>query len=165
MLPEAARFTDWQGKKLGVIQKEYRTPTNLGRSKRQNWDIAVVKNPPSSDVHGAGSYDYLRLLAVVEFGLNEAIDHLEDDLQRLTHREANVENRFAVHLHRLSSPGGRTSGRDWSPRSRRIVSLADVVRLSGLYDVEVYYAMADSTGRRESGAWRIASGQEARIGG
>src|SRR3954447_26664882 len=44
-LPEAARYSDVGGREMCVIQKEYPTDDSIGRSRRQHWDIAVIKTP------------------------------------------------------------------------------------------------------------------------
>jgi hypothetical protein len=42
-LPEACRYLACGGQRMGVVQKEYPTAANLGRSRRQHWDIAVLR--------------------------------------------------------------------------------------------------------------------------
>ncbi|MBO8167891.1 MAG: hypothetical protein H0Z35_01755 [Thermoanaerobacteraceae bacterium] len=59
-LPPAARYINWEGKKICVIQKEYPTAGTLGKPRRQNWDIAVIQNPPSTLPGKEPSYDYLK---------------------------------------------------------------------------------------------------------
>jgi len=158
-LPAESLRTIWGGQEVCIVQKEYPTAHNLGRSQRQHWDISVIKTPVESlhpDRHG---YDYLRLAAVVEFGMNEAVEHLEDDIDRLCHDEANLDTGFIVHLYRLSGPRPLFSKRDWSPKSKRILKLQTVAELSNEQDVEIYYGMADTTGTYESGLWRIQQGE------
>jgi hypothetical protein len=156
-IPEDRRYADWHGHRVCVVQKEYPTAGTLGKPQRQHWDIAVLKAPLHSnhDVHG---YDYLRLEAAIEFGLNATEEHLVDDIQRLSHRDASLDAAFAVHLYRLSSPGALISGRDWSPLSKQILSAQAVAALAPGHSVEVFYGMADLTGAHDSGAWRIAPG-------
>jgi len=158
-LPPTQRYTTWYDHKVCVVQKEYPTAGDLNKPQRQHWDIAVIKTPPESQATGpAGSYDYLRLAAVVEFGMNESIDHLQDDIDRLSHADANVDQGLVIHLHRLSKPGAKLSERDWSAASKRIVSKESVVQVSLGKPVEIYYAMYDSTGRYPSGVWVICDG-------
>ena len=57
--------------------------------------------------------------AVIEFSMNESKELLVDDIERLSHVEANLTQDFAVQLYRLSKPGYRLSGRDWSPKSKQ----------------------------------------------
>jgi hypothetical protein len=158
-LPAEGRYTAWQGQQVCVVQKEYATAGNLGKPRRQHWDVAVIKSPPESPLGDRPlSYDTLKLAAAVEFGMNEAEEHLVDDIERLCHPDAKVEQGFLVHLYRLSRPGARFSNRDWSPRSRRILSPERVAELARGRPVEVYYGMHDSTGTHPSGAWRLSPG-------
>jgi hypothetical protein len=154
-MPEERRYTSWKGEKVCVIQKEYPTADKLGRPKRQHWDIAVIKSPPRSIIEGAGSFDYLSLDAVVEFGMNEDLDHLVDDIDRISHPRSNVDYGFLVHLHRLSTPGTSLSGRDWSAKSKRIVSPVELAELINGKALEIYYGLRDITGTHESGLWLI----------
>ena len=153
-LPEQQRYLTRDNQKVCVLQKEYPTAGKLGKPQRQHWDIAVLKNPPES-ISTKNSYDYLKLFAAIEFGMNEAQEHLEDDIARLCHPKANVEQRFIVHLYRLSESGNRFSGRDWSPRSPRILPVNDVRKLSVGKSVEIFYGLADSTGTHREGVWKI----------
>ena len=167
-LPEEQRFATWYGNKVCVIQKEYSTAGNLGKSRRQHWDIAVIKTPPESIEGKPQAYDYLKLAAVVEFGMNEAKKHLVDDIERLSHREANVMQGFVVHLYRLSEPGAPFSRRDWSANSKLILTPEEVGQLAQLAEdepVEIYYAMHDSTGKHSSGVWSIKQGVIAQVCG
>jgi hypothetical protein len=163
-LTPAERYTEWTDHRVCVIQKEYPTARPLGKPKRQNWDIAVIKTPPESRPDSQPSYDYLRLAAVVELGMNEAQEHLEDDLSRLCHPDANLENGFIIHLYRISSHGvQKVSGRDWSPNSKQILTYEDIAELAEGKAVEVFYGLADSTGTHPSGAWSITDGNIQRI--
>jgi hypothetical protein len=162
LMPEE-RYTEWAGHRVCVIQKEYPTARPLGKPRRQNWDIAVIKTPPESRPDSQPSYDYLRLAAVVELGMNEAQEHLEDDLSRLCHADANIENGFIIHLYRISGPEVQVSGRDWSPNSKRILTYEQVAELAKGKAVEVFYGLADSTDRHPSGAWSIIGGNIQRI--
>jgi hypothetical protein len=157
-LPEEQRYLTWNNQKVCVPQKEYPTAGKLGKPQRQHWDIAVLKNPPES-LETKSSYDYLKLFAAIEFGMNEAQEHLEDDIERLCHPEANLEYGFVVHLYRLSKSGNPFSSRDWSPKSPRILSVDEVGELSVGKSVEVFYGLADSTGDHEAGVWDIRDGK------
>lgn len=96
-LPSDQRYTTWKNQKVCVIQKEYPTAGNLGKPQRQHWDIAVFKTPPSSIIStGKHSFDFLRLSTVVEFGMNEPKEHLIDDIERVCHKDANVDRGIAV---------------------------------------------------------------------
>lgn len=158
-LAEEQRYITWQDQKVCVIQKEYPTATDLGKPKRQHWDISVLDAPPKNRVTCAQSYDYLNLLAAIEFGMNESREHLVDDMERLSHPGANLKLGFLVHLYRLSDARCKFSRRDWSPRSRQIISAEDVSRLSAKYPVEVYYAMANKTCKPKNGVWYIQGGK------
>jgi hypothetical protein len=166
-LPEKQRYTEWQGKKVCVLQKEYPTAHNLGRGKRQHWDIAVLCTPPEPIPNRVKSYDCLKLSAVIEFGLNEAVEHLIDDIARLGHPSANLVQGYVVHLYRLSDAGATFSGRDWSSRSGRRRTVEDInqkvneiaKRLPIAKTVEIYYGVVDSTNRCPSGLWNIKNGR------
>ncbi len=138
-----------------VIQKEYPTACALGKPQRQHWDIALLKIPAES---ACDSYDYLKLAAVVEFGMNEAESHLIDDVARLSHPGANVDRAFTVHLYRLSRPGAPFSGRDWSTRSARIITPERIAKLTQDKPITAYYALHDDTGKYPTAAYRIQNG-------
>ena len=153
------RYTTWNGHKVCVIQKEYPTAGDLGKPRRQHWDIAIIKTPPQSTGKDKITfYDYLRLAAVLEFGMNEAEVHVLDDIERVCHADANVEQGYIVHLYRLSKSGARLSGRDWAADSKRIVSKERVVEMSRHKPVEIFYGMYDGTGRYANGVWAIKQG-------
>lgn len=154
-LPKSSRYIQFNGHRLCVIQKEYPTATNHGRSQRQHWDISVIKvSPPTANLTG---YDYLPLQAVAEFGMNEDIDHLTNDIDRLTHREANVSDKFAFHLYRFSAGGRRVLRRDWSANSGRTDSLESIAKTVVGTDVTLFFAVSDRTGRHTNGAWLICN--------
>ena len=163
-LTSEERYTGWAGHRVCVIQKEYPTAGLLGKPRRQHWDIAVIKTPPESLPGNQPSYDYLRLAAVIELGMNEAQEHFEDDLSRLRHPDANLENGFIIHLYRISGPKGqKISGRDWSPSSTRILTCEQVAELVKGKAIEVFYSLADNTGTHPPGAWSIIDGNIQRI--
>ncbi len=134
MLGSVRRQVSWGGGRgwgagnLGRRQrKEYPTAHALIRPQRQHWDIAVIKTPAQSEAEpGEPGYDYLKLAAVVEFGMNETEEHLRDDLARFCHERANVEQGFMLHLYRLSEGPALFSGRDWPAASSRILSVGEV---------------------------------------
>lgn len=162
-LPPEQRYTVWGDKKVCVVQNEYPTAGQLGKSRRQNWDIAVIKTPPQSLAGKQPSYDYLRLAAVVELGMNEAEAHLQDDIERVSHGEANTDERYIVHLCRLSGLQARFSGRDWSSHSARICSREQIAKLVVGRSVEVYYGVWDGSGKYETGMWCISGQGIARV--
>jgi hypothetical protein len=162
-IPKEMRYLEWKGQKVCVVQKEYPTSGKLGKPQRQHWDIAVLSSPPASVIEGPGAFDYLMLDAVIEFGMNEAKEHLVDDIERLSHPDANLVQGFAVHLYRLSEPGYRLSGRDWSPKSKQLLTAKDIRWLSIDKPVEIYLAIYDSTHTHSSGIWKILDGQVSRI--
>lgn len=162
-LPEELRYVTWQQQKVCIVQKEYPTAANLGKPQRQHWDVAVLSLPLTSQVDGARSYDYFKLLAAIEFGMNETKEHFVDDIERLAHPNANIMKGVVVHFYRLSSAPQKFSGRDWSPKSARILTFNQVKELSIGKSIEVFYGMADSTGKYESGAWHIKGGQIEKI--
>ena len=148
---------------LYVSQEVVFSAGKLGKPQRQHWDIGVLASPPESKIDGQGAYDYLKLDCVVEFGMNEGKEHLVDDIDRLCHEEANLDLGFAVHLYRLSEPGNKFSSRDWSPRSKRILTAEDIRWLSVDKRVEIYLAIYDSTKTHTSGVWKIADGKVNKI--
>jgi hypothetical protein len=153
-LPEDSRYAACNGQELCVVQKEYPTAHNLGKSRRQHWDISLIKTPVVPPAR-PNAFDYLPLAAVVEFGLNCPSDHLEDDITRLCHPEANVDRRFVVHLYRLSSVAGKVSGRDWSPESAILCSRGSIQVVLRNRPVEVFFGVVDATGANPSGLWVI----------
>jgi hypothetical protein len=157
-LPAEGRYTKCNGQELCVLQKEYPTAHNLGRSRRQHWDISLIKTPANPPAR-PNALDYLQLAAVVEFGLNCSSRHLEDDIQRVCHPEANVDRRFIVHLYRLSSVANKLSGRDWAPESKIVCSKDSIQKVLRNRDVEVFYGLADATGTNPSGLWVITGHQ------
>ncbi len=159
-LPSEHRYTTWQDKKVSIVQKEYSTAGKLDKTKRQHWDIAVIKTPAESIEAKSPTYDYLKLAAVIEFGMNATRQHLMGDVERLIHREANVIHGFIVHLYRLSKPRTLFSNRDWSPNSTRILTSDEVAEISRGKSVEIFYAMADSTGKYLSEVWHIRQGEK-----
>lgn len=153
-LPESSRYSDWQDKRFCVVQKEYPTATDLDKAKRQHWDIAVIRTPPSSH-RDANSFDYLRLFAVFEFGMNASREHLREDIRRLAHSGANLDNGFALHFHRLCKPGRGLSGRDWSSDSKAVCTREEAQEILGDSPVTLFYVMADPTGTHPNGLWEI----------
>lgn len=107
-----------------AIQKEYPTKVDLGKERRQNWDIAVIK-----EHYAESRYDYLDLSAIVEFGMNASLDHLIDDFLRVSHPDANADHRYIVHLYRLSEASDQLSGRDWSANARDIKKIDEIKQL------------------------------------
>ena len=158
-IPEEQRYIICNNQKVCIIQKEYPTAGKLGKPQRQHWDIAILNSTQESKYDNASSYDYLKLFAAIEFGMNEAREHLEDDIRRLSHNESNVEHGFIVHLYRLSESGNRFSHRDWSSKSPRIMSKGDIRQLSIGKAVEIYLGLYDSTGVYPQGIWKIKDGQ------
>ena len=149
-LPPSERYLDWNGRKICRIQKEYPTASDLGKPKRQNWDVAIIDSPLKSISDNTDPYDYFTLHSVVEFGMNEAKEHLTDDAARLSHSGSNTENRYIVHLYRISD---NLSGRDWSPRSARILSAKDIESMledPRIGEIIVYYGRVDMTNKYKS---------------
>jgi hypothetical protein len=189
-LDPGERYITWpntMGQKVCVIQKEYPTAGKVGKPRRQNWDIAIIKRPPESDPppgkpyknkkpQKMPSYDYLRLEAIIEFGMNEAEEHLredidrvcydeakdsrQDDIERACDPEANADHKYIVHLYRLSEAGNQFSMRDWSPSSTRILPAAKVKSMIHGKPVTIFYGMYDKTNSGNNGAWLIKDGAE-----
>lgn len=158
-LKEEQRYIQCGKHKVCVVQKEYPTANALGKSRRQNWDIALIESPALSLRGKTPQYDYLTLNSVVEFGLNATKEHLEGDIKRLSHAESNVENKFAVHLLRISTSGKqKISSRDISPNSKKIFNpecVKKLIRKYGKKDVVVYFGQFDGVNETQIGIWRI----------
>ncbi len=157
--PPEHRYFDFSGQRICTIQNEYPTATTLGKPQRQHWDVAIVKTPPEPVMGKNPPYDYFKLVLAVEFGLNEAQEHLQDDLERLSHPGANIDCGFVVHFYRLSAPGALFSNRDWSSHSKRILRPEQVAGMvkdsSRCREIEILYGMCDPTGQHKSGLWWI----------
>jgi hypothetical protein len=152
---------DWHSQKVCVIQKEYPTASNLDKPRRQHWDIAIIKSPAESAPEKNPSYDYLKLEAIIEFGMNVAKDHLEDDIKRVCNDNANASNRYIVHLYRLSKAGNQFSMRDWSPSSKQILTVPEVKAMIPLgQSVSIFYGMYNDTDKSQNDAWLIKDGAE-----
>jgi hypothetical protein len=149
-LPENKRFFEWNGRKVCAIQKEYATAHALGKSKRQHWDIAVLRNPLAT--RKEYPYDFFEIDAAVEFGLNAGESHLREDMRRLAHPYSNVRTKFVAHFYRISEG---ISKRDLSPRSTRIWPGQSMKKKEDLLaeirktNVTVYYVLVDSTLRHQ----------------
>lgn len=155
-LPLDKRYIKWKGEKICVIQKEYRMADACGKSQRQHWDISIIQSPPSNKYSSSFPFDYLTLDSAVEFGLNENKEHLIDDINRLCHPKSNVNNRFVVHLYRISGRGDKkNSNRDLSPKSASLLSAEEITKLSKNKNVEIYLVYFDSTKKYQSGIWQI----------
>ncbi len=161
-------FLTWKGKKVYTIQKEYRTATELGKTKRQNWDISVIKKPPTSNIKET-SYDYLELSVAIEFGLNEDIQHFKEDIRRLGHGDANIiDTAFVVHLIRLFEPKNRISNRDITKTNKNYQEFTNIIQNykkefdKDTFDIqnrdiniEIYYAIAGKHEDKKIGGWCI----------
>ena len=155
--PEECRYFDFEGRKVCVIQKEYPTHHHLGRSRRQHWDISVIKTPIPEPVCKP-AYDHFHLAAVVEFGMNCGQGHLLDDIERLTHPEANLYRPFLVHLDRFSDGALHVSDRDWNSRYTSRLKMETVATmLVGHPDLYVLYGIVDQNDPNSKGLWRITS--------
>jgi len=152
-LPDDQRYFEWNSQKVCAIQKEYATAHNLGKSRRQHWDIAVLRNPPATRMEHP--YDFFEIEAAVEFGLNAGRKHVREDMRRLSHPSSNVETGYVVHLYRISEG---LSKRDLSPRSVRIwpgesaAKREDLLAEVRKMNVTVYYVLVDTTRKLESEA-------------
>jgi hypothetical protein len=120
-LPLEDRYLNLRGHgKVCRIQKEYPTPRNLEKSRRQGWDICLLRSPAVPCETATAQrplFDRLDTEAIVEFGLNAERKHLLEDVRRLAHKDVRADFRYAVHLMRVSGPqlAARLSLRDGSP--------------------------------------------------
>lgn len=162
MLPEGRRFSEWKGKKVCVVQRQYRTPDNLGRSTAQHWDLVALRTPLESLPPRKTCYDFLGLSAIVEFGLNPVREHLVDDIDRLAHGSVSADRKFIIHLYRLSAPGKRFSERDLTPKSSQIVKVKQAQECLDARrkdpGITIFYGMSDLTGVFGSQLWRLEWG-------
>ena len=97
-IPTSALF---RGLEVCIVQKEYRTSGDLGKSRCANWDVSVLNLPLTvSDRFSENecAFDHLNLNCIIEFGLNESIDHLQDDIDRLSHGQCIANGKYIVHL-------------------------------------------------------------------
>lgn len=160
-LDPTERYVTCMGQEVCAIQKEYPTAGNLGKPQRQHWDIAIIKSPVEGAPKKKPFYDYLKLEAIVEFAMNEAKDHLKDDIERVCHADANTDHRYIIHLYRLSKAGDQFSMRDWSPSSKQILTVADVKEMIPVgKSVIIFYGMYDDTDKSKNGVWLINDGTE-----
>src|SRR5262249_4344043 len=125
-------------------------------SRRQHWDVSLIAQALALPFE-PHPYDHLPLATVVEFGLNCPLDHLQDDIQRLSHPESNVNKGFCAHLFRLSEARGRPSQRDWAPTSGRLRPATDIQNLLTGMSIEVYLGVYDPTGTIPAGLWLVTA--------
>ena len=137
---------------VSIVQSEYPTAHDLDKSRRQNWDISILKQPLEPLEDKPSKYDYLKLDAVIEMGLNAPESHLLEDVRRMVHKKANVSLKYILHFYRLSDG---YSGRDLKPNHKGIMSKEEAQMAIQKTDVVVYYVMFDSTGKLENGVWEI----------
>jgi len=155
-MPVNRRIIRVGDKDICIVQKEYSMAHRQGESKRAHWDIAILEDTQASDK--GNWYDFLKLNSVVEFGLNESIDHLERDVKRLSHQESGVKHGFVVHLHRYSRAVTR---RDWvrkHGRTKMQIEVQDEIQsilrdVGG--DVIAYFALVDSVTGTKVGPLRM----------
>lgn len=152
-IPRVHRYANVDGRQVCVLQKEYPTATDLGKSRRQTWDIAVLAQDRILKQGLPLKYDFLPLDCVVEFGLNYGRKHLVEDISRLGHDEASVENRFIAHFYRLSRP--KFSRRDIGSDNSAVLEAADIQKELKGSKVEAYLTVADFPRTDKSGVWRI----------
>ena len=151
-LPNESLYTRVGGRDVCTVQKEYRMGSDVGKSRKAHWDIAVLEKSQSADAENW--YDYLRLNSVAEFGLNSDEGHFEDDVERLSHEQSGVPNCFIVNLYRYSRS---LTGRDWQNEHEAFVSpveMNNLIRKHG-NKVVAYFALVDDTTGRRDGPYRI----------
>jgi hypothetical protein len=152
--------------RICVIQKEYPTAGRLGKTKRQHWDIAVIDKPLKPINGKKPSYDYLKIHSAIEFGLNEDLEHLEDDIIRLCHAEALVKHSYIIHLYRISD---NISNRDLSVRSKQVrehrISIEKITSIFKGRNVVGFVVISDSSavGGIEPGIWKMHQNSSVKI--
>ena len=82
--------------------------------------------------------------------MNANKDHLKEDIRRLSHQNSYVEYKYIVHLYRISGPKPKVSNRNWSPRSKQILTPDDIFNLVKETDINIYFGVADITSNHES---------------
>jgi hypothetical protein len=160
-LDPAQRYLTCMHQKVCAIQKEYPTAGKLGKPQRQHWDIAVIKSPIEYAHNKRPFYDYFTLESIIEFGMNENKEHLEDDIMRVCHPDTNAEHKYIIHLYRLSEAGNQFSRRDWSSSSKQVLTVDDVKSMipAGA-SVGIFYGMHNQTDKSRNGVWLIKDGVE-----
>jgi hypothetical protein len=151
-LPNESLHIRVGGRDVCAVQKEYRMGSDVGKSRKAHWDIAVLEKSQSAE--SENWYDNLRLNSVAEFGLNSDGGHFEDDVERLSHELSGVLNCFIVNLYRYSKS---LTGRDWQNEHEAFVSpieMNNTIRKHG-NKVVAYFAMVDDTTGRRDGPYRI----------
>jgi len=132
---------------IGLIQKEYPTKNHLGRTQRQHWDIAIIdpKQPkPKNNQHNLTGYDFLKLHSVVEFGLNDSLEHLIDDIDRLLHNDSNVELKYIVHLMRSSENSTpKVSRRDLTDKYKNYKDILNIPTVLTHKETSKQYKITD----------------------
>jgi hypothetical protein len=151
-IPKDRQVINVNGKDISIVQKEYCMRDKSGKKNRANWDIAILSEKqtgkPDRDLRW---YDCLKLNSVVEFGLNPGEhNHVEDDIQRLSHIESGVEHGFVVHLYRLSNDVTR---KDWGKRwSKRIWTSIPLTTFNSEKQIN---KMIQDNGNRVIGYWAL----------
>ncbi len=174
-LPLNERYLTLPGQgRVCRVQKEYPTPKHLDKSRRQGWDVCLLRSPyqPSAtaDVQRP-LFDRLDTEAIVEFGLNASHEHLVEDVRRLAHKDVRSDLRFIAHLMRASGPraADRLSLRDCSVsdsrskafrmRDRILVALDASTETEGAA-VTVFLCIPERNGAE---IWKLTPGNEERL--
>lgn len=155
-MPEGSRYLTVGGYRICRTQKEYPTHMDLDRSKRQHWDVSMIAQ---ADRLPTCVYplDHMPSATVIEFGLNEPLAHLWDDIERLSHDGSNLHQGFAAHFYRLSENSSRPSARDCSPGAKHVRAAPAIQPLLAGTNIEVILVVVDPTKRNASGVWRITA--------
>ena len=141
-------------KRICMVQKEYPMAEKRKKdSKRAHWDIAVLNSEQKVD--SKKWYDRLKLNSVEEFGLNEKMDHVSDDISRICFNQHNgsIQNGFVVHLYRFSKS---ISGRDWQNRHKGYALPGDIRKKIGRkQNLVAYWLFIDGETGKKRGPFRI----------
>jgi hypothetical protein len=89
--------------------------------------------------------------------LNCSLIHVKDDIERLSHPDANVHQGFIAHLYRLSVAKARPTRRDLSPRSKKLQVANAIQPLLAGTTIEIYLGMYDPTNTHPTGLWQITA--------
>ena len=93
------------------MQIDYRAYANLGLSISECADISILQKEYDKDAD-PHHYDYQKLVAAIEFEMNESAEHFFHDLAKLTHEDANIDKGYILHLSRQGNISARDKASD-----------------------------------------------------
>ena len=149
---------------VSLVQKEYRMFGKCDKTKAASWDVCALSVPLRSSIditkeneRKLPPYDYLEINSIVEFGLKANLQHLEDDIRRLTHNECRAIGKFIVHLERFSD---HFSGRDYPFTSRQEFPTEDIMKnFTKDNDIKIYYVRTNKIDKSKQWVWKFYKGE------